>query len=471
MICKTRKGVCRDGCTNCYDRSLAKFLVGRSDITFVPKSATDCAKKISVGSAKSIQMKCTKSLESDHIFDTTAHTLSKGSGCPFPCCNRSPKLCSNIACKICFKVSLLCELEEKGLEIEDMATARMISRNSSKKQTFICRKSSHLGVPHTWDTIPNSLGGCPYYGCQTNFPLLCGQQDCIACYDHSLFKVLLEKNITVEKVEQTRRIAKYSKKRIIFSCNNQCHQGYVHKWETTVSKLSSCPFPGCTTAPNQLCTLADCPSCHHKRLITALKNRNDILWISGDKNRLKIFRGSTEILDWQCTANQSHIWSSSAHNTIGNSYGCPNCRNKTEGLVYQAIRELFTCSRQVTLPGCRSQRSLRFDIGINSLALLIEVDGMHHFKDISYWNSQCNDIQTRDCWKMRYALDAGYSIIRICCESLRLGRIKFDLDILPLLKKSEKPTITYIASSRNTYDSHKKQMTNDVEKFTKVLLN
>ena len=50
--------------------------------------------------------------------------------------------------------------------------------------------------------------------------------------------------------------------------------------------------------------------------------------------------------------------------------------------------------------------------GVNDYKLLLEIDGRQHFQQIKNWKSP-EETQERDIYKMKLALEHGYSILRI----------------------------------------------------------
>lgn len=77
--------------------------------------------------------------------------------------------------------------------------------------------------------------------------------------------------------------------------------------------------------------------------------------------------------------------------------------------------------RQKTIPTCinpQTQRLLPLDICLESKRLIIEIDGMHHFRDNKYWGSNAINNITRDVYKMQKCLEAGYSVYRIVQEDV-----------------------------------------------------
>jgi hypothetical protein len=83
----------------------------------------------------------------------------------------------------------------------------------------------------------------------------------------------------------------------------------------------------------------------------------------------------------------------------------------TEHMVRQHARTLTE-----VLPGESSPAWLlprRFDIECNTINLFIEVDGEQHFQESSRFPGCFRERQRVDAWKMRRALENGFSVVRV----------------------------------------------------------
>ena len=107
------------------------------------------------------------------------------------------------------------------------------------------------------------------------------------------------------------------------------------------------------------------------------------------------------------------------------SSGCPICVNKTEAKVYDYLKKKYNnynIIHQFKPNWCKNidtERNLPFDICIEELKLIIEIDGEQHFTcdSIYYKNDEDKkDFQQRrkiDLYKMEQAKKNGYHIIRL----------------------------------------------------------
>lgn len=96
--------------------------------------------------------------------------------------------------------------------------------------------------------------------------------------------------------------------------------------------------------------------------------------------------------------------------------GCPKCASsKGEAGVRKLLEsQSLVFEEQKTFPECvsRLNRKLKFDFFVPSLNLLIEYDGVHHFKQIAGRENLIN-IRERDTIKNEFALHSGIKLLRI----------------------------------------------------------
>jgi very-short-patch-repair endonuclease len=99
--------------------------------------------------------------------------------------------------------------------------------------------------------------------------------------------------------------------------------------------------------------------------------------------------------------------------------GCPICKSSHgERLVYTILtNHKIEFERQKRFQNCVHKKCLPFDFFLPSFSpqLLIEYDGIQHFKLVEYWGGQeaLEQIQYRDAIKTKFAKDNGYTLLRI----------------------------------------------------------
>jgi len=100
---------------------------------------------------------------------------------------------------------------------------------------------------------------------------------------------------------------------------------------------------------------------------------------------------------------------------------CSQCTRKTEAKFYEHYLPKYPdMISQYKTDWCRSETSGReypYDFCFPSLNILIEIDGPQHYRQVSNWQDPAiqND---RDKYKIKCALNNGYTIIHMCQEEI-----------------------------------------------------
>ena len=121
----------------------------------------------------------------------------------------------------------------------------------------------------------------------------------------------------------------------------------------------------------------------------------------------------------QIFCNKHGIFEQTPHNHLDGS-GCPSCINKTEGKIYNILITIYsTIIRQFKNEWCKNQNNnyLPFDFCITEPKIIIELDGIQHFVQVSNWSTPEEQFEN-DKFKEKCANENGYSIIRIIQEDV-----------------------------------------------------
>jgi very-short-patch-repair endonuclease/uncharacterized C2H2 Zn-finger protein len=103
--------------------------------------------------------------------------------------------------------------------------------------------------------------------------------------------------------------------------------------------------------------------------------------------------------------------------------GCSLCVNKTEGILYNKLLPIYpTIEQQFKKNWCvnelsKTNKYLPFDLCIPEHKIIIELDGIQHFQQVSNWSSPKEQF-TNDKYKEKCANDNNYSVIRILQEDV-----------------------------------------------------
>ena len=425
--------VCKKGCKNCsceycYQRSFACHPRSK-DLADKSLDAT----KIPVTSKEKYLFNCDKC---PHQFASAiSNVVGLSRWCPY-CCVPSSKLCENRNCESCFNRSFASHEKSKYL-VDKSIDPRMIVKGSSTKYNFTCDVCMHeikLSICHV--TKCNKASWCGY--CSSPPKYLCDCETCETCFaksfaSHPKSQYLLDKSI------DPRKIFIQSERKYDFKCD-VC----AHVFNKSIYNITSKNNPSwCMYCTNQgLCDDMNCTGCFEKSFASHEKSR---FLVDKSIDARKIFKGSSKKHLFQCDDCSAQFSTTLSHVTSRTDpRWCPFCQNKTEKVLYDFITANYTDAiHQFSVDWCKNKKHLRFDICIQSLKIIIELDGRQHFHQVRNWQDP-TERQKTDIYKMKCAIDNGYSVIRLLQEEVWYNKIDWQNALKTYVKQYEKPVIIFI---------------------------
>jgi very-short-patch-repair endonuclease len=164
----------------------------------------------------------------------------------------------------------------------------------------------------------------------------------------------------------------------------------------------------------------------------------------------------------KCQKNEKHKEYSQRPDCHLLGQGCPQCKNKSEAKFYELLIEKnIVCETQINFDWCKNEvtnKYFPFDFLIKTFRIILELDGMQHFRDITYWHTNSLKQCSRDCYKMQQAIKNKYTIIRILQPEFYKNPKEIINMVLPYIKQYDKPEIIYITKNISIYDRHKSIM-------------
>jgi len=155
---------------------------------------------------------------------------------------------------------------------------------------------------------------------------------------------------------------------------------------------------------------------------------------------------------------------------IQTGYGlCSSCKNKTEAKLLAFLENIIKPNDIITQfkpEWCKNEETacfLPFDLLLSQYKIIIELDGRQHFEDVKYWHSSYEDCSDRDIYKMKQALNNGYSIIRIFQEEVWTDSYDWKSVLISVIKECKdttEPITRFISKDENIYDNHKAKIKN-----------
>ncbi len=177
-----------------------------------------------------------------------------------------------------------------------------------------------------------------------------------------------------------------------------------------------------------------------------------------------------------CKKNKEHIFEKKPNKHF-QSLGCPYCVNKSEAILYDYLKIINTnIIYQFYLKQIEQIKKYPFDFCIEELKLIIELDGRQHFEYVSRFKMLVEDRQKSDFIKMMYAINNGYSIIRIYQPDFaRKKNINWIQILKNNIKKYNTPTIIYLSDNDSAYNIYKNNFEvfkeNNTEHLESIELN
>ena len=293
-----------------------------------------------------------------------------------------------------------------------------VSKNSHIIYQFKCKECSHTFKARLSDV---SKGGwCPY--CSVPCHKLCENLECEKCFEKSFASHphSLEWDYTSNKITP-REALKKSNIKYWFKCKECSHSfgSTLHD----VSKGSWCAYCG----NKKLCENLECEKCYDKSFAS---HPRSLEW-DYTSNKIiprKTFKNSNTEYQFKCKE-CNHTFKARL-NSVSKGSWCPKCPNKTEEKFYEIMSKIYPDIKyQHKL--CKNPETGRYfpyDFCILNLKIIIEIDGEQHFNQISNWKCP-EDTRKRDLYKMNYANENGFSVIRILQKDILLDTYNWSNEI------------------------------------------
>ena len=351
-----------------------------------------------------------------HTFDIRlGDVTNKNNWCPY-CANR--KLCEE-DCVRCFEKTFANHPKAEFWDYsKNEKKPRDVFKSSHKKFWFICGECKH-----SFYTCLNDVTNgywCPYC---TNRKLC--KEDCTQCFEKSFASHPKAEFWSDRNEKKPEEMFKNSNKKFWFNCGD-CK----HSFDTRLGDVTNgywCPY--CANPPKRLCK-EDCVQCFEKSFASHPKAE---FWSDrNDKKPRNVFKNSGTKFWFDCGDNHSF---DTRLDSITNSYSwCPMCKNKTEKMFLKWFKNNYehVINHQAKYDWCKNKRRLPFDFSVESLKLIIEIDGPQHYRQISNWQSP-EITQERDDYKELLALENGYIVVRILQEDIFKNVIGWENELVEIL--------------------------------------
>ncbi len=185
-----------------------------------------------------------------------------------------------------------------------------------------------------------------------------------------------------------------------------------------------------------------------------------IVWLLSIPNQMTYLNAERQI---ECRCSYGHRCFPTPA-SIQQGHGmCGICKNKTESRLlewFQSHPKFSNVITQSRYDWCRNPTSgmllsFDFEIIVDDVQVMIELDGPQHFRQVSNWGDTKSIIE-RDVYKARQALSNNYALIRISQEDVWNDRhgIEWKSELEQALLTIQSRQIWYISSDVTLYDRH-----------------
>lgn len=313
-------------------------------------------------------------------------------------------LCDDENCDTCFQKSMASHPMGKCWSSKNDLGAGYVGKGSEKKYWFNCPDCKH-----EFQTTPASIKKdkhCPYCSNQT----LCSSEDCQYCFKKSCASTNIAKKWHSSNEKTPRQVAIKSNKKVTLYCD-KCN----HTMSMPPNKYNTRSDPCTYCTGHALCDSADCTFCFHASFAS---HPHAAQWSPKNKTDPRTIRkGAEKRFIFNCETCDGEF-ESLLYNVL-TGYWCPHCKNKSEAILHKFLLENYSdTKRQPRFDWCvnpESKQKLPFDFLLPSKNVIIELDGIQHFQQVSNWGTP-EKIQARDKFKQDLALANSYRVIRIYQE-------------------------------------------------------
>jgi hypothetical protein len=404
-----KQRLCKYDCQWCFSRSFAS-----TDFThFWSKENGESPRDVFSRGDKVYWFQCIKE-ECNHLFQTQIKNISRGSGCPF-CSKPIKKLCKDGNCQWCFEKSFAFNSKSKFWSSENDFNPREVFLYSHTKYKFKCDKCNHIfeATPHKISAKKNPTW-CPY--CCNSSKKRCDDKECKLCFENSFANHPKSKFWSYEDNEtKPWEIMLGTEANFWFLCDKkECG----HKFKISINKITGsnrwCPYH-CIPS-KKLCPDENCESCFKRSFASHPKSK---FWSKkNDKMPRDVFLWNHDKFLFFCDSCKKDF--STAPESIASGRWCPTCKHKTEKKLYSEFLSKYNTICQPKYDWCRNpetNKHLPFDFVIEDQKVIIELDGVQHFRQVANWQSP-EETQERDRYKEERAIENGYSLIRLYQEDV-----------------------------------------------------
>ena len=387
---------------------------------------------------KSTDKYCLKCDKCNHSFDTTPKRICDGHFCPY-CANL--KMCGKSECIGCLSKSFIFHpmAENWNFAKNEVSPCEVFRSSDSKKYYFNCKKCNHE-LYLQLASLDENTSNCEYCSGKK----LCKVKKCIHCYNKSFASNSFAKYWSPKNKESPREVTNKTSKKYLFDCRECKHEIEIPPSRIQENKLN-CIY----CASLKMCNNKDCNFCFNKSFATHEKSK---YW--SDKNKVKprdVFKCTDYKYIFNCNFCKGEFSSSLSSITRGS--WCNLCVNKTEKMLNDWLIDKYgeeNIKKQFVM--FNKKNKYFFDFYLPNFNLIIELDGLQHFKQVGKWKSPEHSLEN-DINKINLSIENNLSMVRILQEDVYYNRNDWETKLSNCIKKYDIPTCIFIDND-NIYEKH-----------------
>jgi len=294
--------------------------------------------------------------------------------------------------------------------------------NSHKICWFNCQECGHE-FSNSLKQISQQNSWCQY----CTHKKLCENDNCNMCFNN-LFASHPKSIYWHSSNSLTpKQVFKNSHLQYNFQCD-KCNHIFSADLASINSKNTWCYY----CSHHKLCNDLNCEMCYNSSFASVERSK----YLS-DKtiNPRNLFKNSAVKYSFDCYTCNSSFSMRLSH--VTNFAWCSYCYNKTECKLYNELSKHYLVDRQFKANWCKNAKTnkyLPYDFAIEEFKLIIELDGIQHFKQVGNWTSP-KLIRKNDIYKMNCANKNGYSIIRILQDDVFYNKYNWLEELLENINK------------------------------------
>jgi hypothetical protein len=201
-----------------------------------------------------------------------------------------------------------------------------------------------------------------------------------------------------------------------------------------------------------------CPTCSGKNSVLPKQRFYESVIKMGGKT-IGEYIGSGERV--KCICKEGHVCCPRPSGIQQGYNICNTCTRKTERKFYDYFSTEFPgLIAQFKAEWCKNEKTKKhfpFDFCFPDVMLIVEIDGPQHYRQISNWRSHVEQ-NIRDKYKVKCALDNGYTVIRMCQEEIYYDIINWKGIMRKEIYFRESPQLLICSNNDNIHLSFKDTM-------------